>query len=119
MTIALILNSRLPYRNVLSGIMLLPWIVPEIVTALTWKSIYDPLFGSLNPILLGAGIIDRPQGWLSDPEPRHALDHRGERLEGNTLLRSPASRRARRRSIASSSRRPRSTAPASCSGSAT
>ena len=67
MTIALILNSRLPYRNVLSGIMLLPWIVPEIVTALTWKSIYDPLFGSLNPILLGAGIIDRPQGWLSDP----------------------------------------------------
>jgi multiple sugar transport system permease protein len=67
MTIALILNSRLPYRNILSGIMLLPWIVPEIVTALTWKSIYDPLFGSLNPILLGAGIIDRPQGWLSDP----------------------------------------------------
>jgi multiple sugar transport system permease protein len=30
MTIALILNSRLPYRNILSGIMLLPWIVPEI-----------------------------------------------------------------------------------------
>jgi multiple sugar transport system permease protein len=68
MTIALILNSRLPWRNVLSGIMLLPWIVPEIVTALTWKSIYDPLFGSLNPILLGAGIIDRPLGWLSDPQ---------------------------------------------------
>ena len=33
--------------------MLLPWIVPEIVTALAWKSIYDPLFGGLNPILLG------------------------------------------------------------------
>ncbi len=68
MTIAMILNSRLPYRNLLSGIMLLPWIVPEIVTALTWKSIYDPLFGSLNPILLGLGIIDEPQGWLSDPQ---------------------------------------------------
>ena len=67
MTIALVLNSRLPYRNVLSGIILLPWIVPEIVTALTWKSIYDPLFGSLNPILIGAGILDRPLGWLSDP----------------------------------------------------
>ena len=47
--------------------MLLPWIVPEIVTALAWKSIYDPLFGGLNPILLGLGIIDRPLGWLSDP----------------------------------------------------
>lgn len=68
MAIAIILNSRLPYRNVLSGLMLLPWIVPEIVTALTWRSIYDPLFGSLNPILLGLGIIDQPQGWLSDPQ---------------------------------------------------
>ena len=67
MTIALILNSRLPVRGLLSGIMLLPWIVPEIVTALAWKSIYDPIFGGLNPILLGTGIIDRPLGWLSDP----------------------------------------------------
>lgn len=68
MTIALILNSRLPFRNLLSGIMLLPWIVPEIVTALAWKSIYDPLFGGLNPILMGLGIIDHPLGWLSDPQ---------------------------------------------------
>jgi multiple sugar transport system permease protein len=34
MIIALILNSRLPFRNLLTGLMLLPWIVPEIVTAL-------------------------------------------------------------------------------------
>ncbi len=67
MALALILNSRLPYRNILSGIMLLPWIVPEIVTALAWRSIYDPLFGGLNPILQGLGIIDKPLGWLSDP----------------------------------------------------
>ena len=67
MTIALILNSRLPYRNILSGIMLLPWIVPEIVTALAWRSIYDPLFGGLNPILQGVGLIKAPVGWLSDP----------------------------------------------------
>jgi multiple sugar transport system permease protein len=67
MIIALILNSRLPYRSILSGIMLLPWIVPEIVTALAWKSIYDPIFGGLNPILVGLGVIERPLGWLSDP----------------------------------------------------
>ncbi|MEO6015110.1 MAG: sugar ABC transporter permease, partial [Devosia sp.] len=67
MTVALVLNSRLPYRNILSGIMLLPWIVPEIVTALAWRSIYDPLFGGLNPILQGLGIINKPLGWLSDP----------------------------------------------------
>ena len=66
MTIAMILHSKLPWRNLLSAIMLLPWIVPEIVTALAWKSIYDPLFGGLNPILQGMGVINRPLGWLSD-----------------------------------------------------
>jgi multiple sugar transport system permease protein len=67
MAIALLLNSRLPFRNVLTGLMLLPWIVPEVVTAMAWRSIYDPLFGGLNPILLSLGIIDRPRGWLSEP----------------------------------------------------
>ncbi len=67
MTIALILHSKLPLKNLLAAIMLLPWIVPEIVTALAWKSIYDPLFGGLNPILQGLGVIERPLGWLSDP----------------------------------------------------
>lgn len=68
MTIAMILNSKLPAKNLMSAVMLLPWIVPEIVTALAWKSIYDPLFGGLNPILQGMGVIDKPLGWLSDPK---------------------------------------------------
>ena len=61
MTIALLLNSRLPFRNVLTGLMLLPWIVPEVVTAMAWRSIFDPIFGGLNPILLAS---------FGCPEPR-------------------------------------------------
>jgi multiple sugar transport system permease protein len=67
MTIAMILHSRIPLKDLIAAIMLLPWIVPEIVTALAWKSIYDPIFGGLNPILQGLGVIQRPLGWLSDP----------------------------------------------------
>ena len=67
MAIALLLHSRLPFSNVLTGIMLLPWIVPEVVTALTWRSIYDPIFGGLNPILKQLGLIDRSVAWLSEP----------------------------------------------------
>lgn len=67
MAIALILNSRLVFRSVLTGLMLLPWIVPEVVTALTWRSIYDPIFGGLNPILLQLGLINRPVAWLAEP----------------------------------------------------
>ncbi|MCC6615155.1 MAG: ABC transporter permease subunit [Anaerolineae bacterium] len=66
MGIALLLNSRLPFRSVLTGLMLLPWIVPEVVTALTWLSIYHPIFGGLNPILMRVGIIDSPVAWLAD-----------------------------------------------------
>ena len=68
MTIALILHSRLPFKNLMAAVMLMPWIVPEIVTALAWKSIYDPIFGGLNPILTGLGLVDKPLGWLSDPQ---------------------------------------------------
>ncbi len=64
--IALLLNSRLPFRGLLTGLMLLPWIVPEVVTALAWRSIYDPIFGGLNPILQGLGMINRPVAWLSE-----------------------------------------------------
>lgn len=67
MIIALLLNSRIPLRNVLTGIMLLPWIVPEVVTAMAWRSIFDPIFGGLNPILLSLGLIDRKVAWLAEP----------------------------------------------------
>jgi multiple sugar transport system permease protein len=67
MGIALLLHTRLPFRNVLTGVLLLPWIVPEVVTALTWRSIYDPIFGGLNPILQQLGIIDRSVAWLAEP----------------------------------------------------
>ena len=67
MTIALLLNSRIPFRNVLTGLMLLPWIVPEVVTAMAWRSIYDPIFGGLNPILMNLGLIDRRVAWLAEP----------------------------------------------------
>ncbi len=67
MAVALLLNSRMLFRNVLTALMLLPWIVPEVVTALTWRSIYDPIFGGLNPILIQLGILDRPVAWLAEP----------------------------------------------------
>jgi multiple sugar transport system permease protein len=67
LVIASLLNSKLPFRNVLAGVMLLPWIVPEVVTALTWRGIYDPIFGTLNPILRSLGLINRDVGWLSEP----------------------------------------------------
>ena len=47
--------------------MLLPWIVPGDRHRACLASIYDPLFGGLNPILHGLRLINQPLGWLSDP----------------------------------------------------
>ena len=86
MTIALLLNSRIPFRNVLTGLMLLPWIVPEVVTAMAWRSIFDPIFGGLNPILIDLGLIDRRVAWLAEPQPGDAQRDRGQHLEGYSVL---------------------------------
>jgi multiple sugar transport system permease protein len=67
LTIALLLNSKIPFRSVLSGLMLLPWIVPEVVTALMWRSLFEVQTGGLNPLLRGLGLIERNIGWLSEP----------------------------------------------------
>jgi len=59
--LASILLSRLGSRGgFLTGLVLLPWIMPEIVRAITWKSLLDPLYGGVNRVLIELGIIDRP-----------------------------------------------------------
>ncbi len=64
---ALLLNAQKRFRNLLTGLILLPWIIPSVVQALAWKSIFDPLFGGMNPILMFLGIIKEPLSWLADP----------------------------------------------------
>ncbi len=65
---AILLHNTKRLRNFLTGLILLPWIVPSVVQSLAWKSIYDPLFGGLNPLLQGLGLISEPWEWLADPQ---------------------------------------------------
>lgn len=64
---ALLLHRKgLRFKAVFTGLILLPWVVPDIVAALTWRGIYDPLFGGLNMLLLQIGVIDKGIAWLGD-----------------------------------------------------
>jgi multiple sugar transport system permease protein len=75
---ALLLHHRRRGRAVLAGLLLLPWVVPTVVTAFSWRSLLDPIFGSVNilltesgigPLLASVHLVDSwPAGWLSDPE---------------------------------------------------
>ncbi|MEU5669350.1 ABC transporter permease subunit [Micromonospora sp. NPDC047753] len=74
---ALLLHHRRRGRAVLAGLLLVPWVVPTVVTAFSWRALLDPIFGSVNtlltatgigPLLASAHLVDSwPAGWLSDP----------------------------------------------------
>ncbi|WP_326557271.1 ABC transporter permease [Micromonospora sp. NBC_01796] len=73
---ALLLHHRRRGRALLTGLLLVPWVVPTVVTAFSWRSLLDPIFGSVNTLLTASGIgpllatvqlVDSwPAGWLSD-----------------------------------------------------
>lgn len=63
---ALLLNQRLPGQGMLRAIVLLPWVVPGVVTAILWRFLYDPQLGLINSFLIGWGLTDAPVAWLGD-----------------------------------------------------
>ncbi|MBA2450831.1 MAG: ABC transporter permease subunit [Chloroflexi bacterium] len=65
---ALLLHNVPRWGSILGGLILLPYIIPEVVRALAWRVILDPLFGALNYILVNVlGILDKGLPWLGDP----------------------------------------------------
>jgi len=75
---ALMLHHMRRGKAIVAGVILLPWVVPTVVTAFTWRSLFDPIFGSVNtlltesgigPVLAAIGLVDSwPAEWLSNPE---------------------------------------------------
>jgi len=61
---ALLLNERLRGRGFLRGAILIPWVIPTIVSARIWQSVFDYTYGLLNLLLAGSGIITDKVNWL-------------------------------------------------------
>lgn len=61
---ALALNQGLRGLHYLRALVMVPWILPTVVTALLWLWILNPQYGILNFILLGMGLIKEPVSWL-------------------------------------------------------
>lgn len=65
---ALLLNSRLRGRRWFRTALMMPWVIPSVIAALTWRWMFDPQLGVLNSMLMAIGVIDAPQSWLGNPE---------------------------------------------------
>jgi multiple sugar transport system permease protein len=63
---ALLLDKYFPGRNVIRGIIILPWIIPGVIAGMLWVLLYDPQLGMINRILYELGIIKNYVTWLAD-----------------------------------------------------
>ncbi len=50
--LALLLNNNLPFKSLLRALLLIPWIVPTVLSALAFWWIYDPQFSIISYVLV-------------------------------------------------------------------
>ncbi len=68
MAMALVLTSRIRFRSFFTGVLLIPWVAPTVVSALNFLWIYDYSLGVLNYLLVRVlGLLPTGVGWLSEP----------------------------------------------------
>ena len=67
MVVALMLNNLLGFKRILRASMLLPWIVPTVLSTLAWKWMLDPTFSIVNWFLFQLGLIRFRVDWLGGP----------------------------------------------------
>jgi multiple sugar transport system permease protein len=65
--LALILNERLPFKAFFRAIVLLPWVVPTVLSAIAFWWIYDAQFSIISWSLIRLNLIDHPINFLGDP----------------------------------------------------
>ncbi len=65
---AVVLAQRFPMRGVIRALIFLPWAVPGLIAALSWKWLYDELNGIFNLALVLSGLSSDIVYWLSDPD---------------------------------------------------
>jgi multiple sugar transport system permease protein len=65
--LALLLNERLPMKSMIRAIVLLPFVVPTVLSAIAFWWIYDSQFSIISWVLLKAGLITRYIDFLGDP----------------------------------------------------
>jgi arabinogalactan oligomer/maltooligosaccharide transport system permease protein len=60
---ALLLNRKLPGRPLYRALLILPWAMPQYISALTWRGMFNLEYGAVNLLLAKVGVEAVP--WLS------------------------------------------------------
>ena len=65
--LALLLNKNIPFKSFVRAIVLLPFIVPTVLSAIAFWWIYDAQFSVVSWVLVKMGLIDQYINFLGEP----------------------------------------------------
>jgi trehalose/maltose transport system permease protein len=65
--IALAINANMPGRGLMRTAVLIPWAIPTIVSAQMWAWMFNDVFGVINAMLMGIGVLGEPIAWTANP----------------------------------------------------
>src|SRR3954466_3593354 len=65
--LALVMNQDFRFKNLTRALLLLPFIVPTVLSTIAWQWILDPAFSVINWALKAADIADPGPSWLGNP----------------------------------------------------
>lgn len=66
--LAVLLNRHFRGKAFIRAFILLPFIIPTVLSTFAWKWMFDPTFSVLNWTLLHLGLISTRINWLGDPD---------------------------------------------------
>jgi multiple sugar transport system permease protein len=65
--LALLLNRHFKGKAIIRAFILLPFIIPTVLSTFAWKWMFDPTFSVINWSLYRVGLIHSRINWLGDP----------------------------------------------------
>src|SRR3989441_6279081 len=66
LAMALVINQQFRGRNLARAFLLLPFIVPTVLSTVAWMWILDPTFSVINWSLLHSGLVKENFSWLGN-----------------------------------------------------
>ena len=65
--VALLFNLRFPLRRVARSLIIIPWLLPLLITGFIFKFLFQAEAGAVNQILADLHLISQPIGFLTAP----------------------------------------------------
>ena len=66
--LAILLNRHFRGKALIRAFILLPFIIPTVLSTFAWKWMFDPTFSVINWTLFQLGLITTRINWLGDPD---------------------------------------------------